>query len=76
MMGVGVAGCRIYSARCDVACAIAALEMVWVEQNRLILRTLGTNFEKLPHSGLQNDIPRMQQRSVEIGDLSVYPMWF
>ena len=22
------------------------------------------------------DVPRMQQRSVEIGDLSVYPMWF
>ena len=25
---------------------------------------------------LNNDVPRMQQRSVEIGDLSVYPMWF
>ena len=25
--------------------------------------------------GFDVDIPRMQQRSVEIGDLSVYPMW-
>ena len=59
MMGVGVAGCWIYSAVCDAMCAIVASEMVWVEQNRLILQTLGTNFEKLPHSGLQNGIPRM-----------------
>ena len=76
MMGVVVVGCRIYGARCDATCAITALEMVWVEGNGLILRTLGTNFEKLPRSGLQNDVPRMRQRSVEIGDLSVYPMWF
>ena len=75
-MGVGVAGCWIYGAVCDAACVIAALEMVWVEGNRLILQTLGTNFEKLPRGGLQNDVPRMRQRSVEIGDLSVYPMWF
>ena len=54
MMGVGVAGCQIYGAVCDAACAIAASEMVWVEWNGLVLRTLGTNFEKLPHSGLQN----------------------
>ena len=66
MMGVGVAGCRIYGAVCDAMCAIAASEMVWVEQNGLILRTLGTNFEKLPCGGLQNDVPRMRQRSVEI----------
>ena len=66
MMGVGVAGCQIYGAVCDAACAIAASEMVWVEQNGLVLRTLGTNFEKLPRSGLQNDVPRMQQRSVEV----------
>ena len=59
MMGVGVVGCRIYSAVCDAACVIAASEMVWVEWNGLILRTPGTNFEKLPHSGLQNDLPRM-----------------
>ena len=75
MMGVGVAGCQIYSAVCDAACAIAASEMVWVERNGLVLQTPGTNFEKLPCSGLQNDVPRMRQRSVEIGDLSVYPMW-
>ena len=54
MMGVGVAGHQIYGAVCNAVCAIAALEMVRVERNRLILRTLGTNFEKLPHSGLQN----------------------
>ena len=30
MMGVGVAGCRIYGAACDAACAIAASEMVRV----------------------------------------------
>ena len=66
MTGVSVAGCRIYGAVCDAACALAALEMVWVEWNGLVLRTLGTNFEKLPHGGLQNDVPRMQQRSVGI----------
>ena len=76
MMGVGVAGYRIYSAVCDAACAIVALEMVWVKQKWLVLQTLGTNFEKLPRGGLQNDVPRMRQRSVEIGDLSVNPMWF
>ena len=66
MKGVIVAGCQIYGATCDATCAITALEMVWVEGNRLILQTLETNFEKLPHSGLQNDIPRMRQRSVEM----------
>ena len=76
MTGVGVVGCQIYSAGCDAVCAIMALEMVWVEGNGLILRMPGTNFEKLPHGGLQNHVPRMRQRSVEIGDLSVYPMWF
>ena len=76
MTGVGVVGCRIYSAVCDAACAIMASEMVWVEWNGLVLRTPGTNFEKLPHGGLQNDVPRMRQRSVKIGDLSVNPMWF
>ena len=76
MMGVGVVGCRIYSAVCDATCAIAASEMVWVERNGLVLRTLGTNFEKLPCGGLQNDVPRMRQRSAKIGDLSVNPMWF
>ena len=45
MSGVGVAGCRIYGAVCDAACAIAASEMVWVERNGLVLRTPGTNFE-------------------------------
>ena len=64
MMGVGVAGCQIYSAVCDATCAIVASEMVWVERNGLVLRTLGTNFEKLPRGGLQNDVPRMRQRSV------------
>ena len=59
MMGVSVAGCRIYGAVCNAACAIAASEMVWVEQNGLVLRMPGTNFEKLPHGGLQNDVPRM-----------------
>ena len=73
-MGVGVAGCWIYSAVCDATCAIAASDMVWVEGNGLILRTPGTNFEKLPRGGLQNDVPRMRQRSVKIGDLSVNPM--
>ena len=76
MLGVSVAGCWIYGAVCNATCAIAASEMVWVEQNGLILQMPGTNFEKLPCGGLQNDIPRMRQRSVEIGDLSVYPMWF
>ena len=52
-MGVGVVGCWIYSAVCNAACAIAASEMVQVEQNGLILRTPGTNFEKLPRGGLQ-----------------------
>ena len=66
MSRVGVAGCRIYGAVCDAVCAIAASEMVWVEQNGLILRTLGTNFEKLPCGGLQNDVPRTQQRSVKL----------
>ena len=75
-MGVSVVGCQIYGAVCDATCAIAASEMVWVEWNGLVLQTLGTNFEKLPRSGLQNDVPRMQQRSVKIGDLSVNPMWF
>ena len=41
---------------CDAACAITASEMVWVEGNGLILRMPGTNFEKLPRSGLQNDV--------------------
>ena len=59
MSGVSVAGCQIYGAVCDATCAIVASEMVWVEQNGLILRTPGTNFEKLPRSGLQNDVPRM-----------------
>ena len=66
MMGVGVAGCRIYGAVCNAMCVIAALEMVWVERNGLVLQTPGTNFEKLPCGGLQNDVPRMRQRSVEI----------
>ena len=66
MMGAGVAGCRIYGAVCDATCVIAALEMVWVERNGLVLQTPGTNFEKFPHGGLQNDVPRMRQRSVEI----------
>ena len=61
---------------CDAACAIVALEMVWVEWNGLVLQTPGTNFEKLPCGGLQNDVPRMRQRSVKIGDLSVNPMQF
>ena len=65
MTGVSVAGCWIYGAVCDAACVITASEMVWVERNGLILRMLGTNFEKLPCGGLQNDIPRMRQRSVE-----------
>ena len=59
MTEVGVAGCRIYSARCDAMCAIVALEMVQVKGNRLVLQMPGTNFEKLPHGGLQNDVPRM-----------------
>ena len=33
MMGVGVVGCWIYSARCDATCAIVASEMVWVKGN-------------------------------------------
>ena len=37
MMGVGVVGCQIYGAVCDAACVIMALEMVWVEQNGLVL---------------------------------------
>ena len=37
MTGVGVAGRQIYGAVCDATCAIAALEMVRVEQNGLIL---------------------------------------
>ena len=65
MMGVGVAGCWIYSAVCDAVCAIAASEMVWVKRKGLVLRTLGTNFEKLPRGGLQNDVPRVRQRSVK-----------
>ena len=48
MTGVGVAGCWIYGAGCNAACAIVASEMVWVEQNELILQMPGTNFEKLP----------------------------
>ena len=64
MSGVGVAGCWIYGAVCNAACSIAASEVVWVERDGLILRTPGTNFEKLPRGGLQNDIPRMLQRSV------------
>ena len=59
MSGVGVVGCRIYGAVCDATCAIVASEMVQVKGNRLVLRTPGTNFEKLSHGGLQNDIPRM-----------------
>ena len=66
MTGVGVAGCQIYSAVCNATCAIVASEMAWVEWDRLILRPPGTNSEKLPRSGLQNDVPRMRQRSVEI----------
>ena len=66
MTGVGVVGCQIYGAGCDAACAITASEMVLVEGTGLVLRMPGTNFEKLPRSGLQNDIPRMQQRSVEM----------
>ena len=76
MTGVGVVGCQIYSAVCSAMCVIVALEMVWVERNGLVLRMPGTNFEKLPGGGLQNDVPRMRQRSAEIGDLSVNPMWF
>ena len=38
---------------------IMALEMVRVKGNGLVLQTPGTNCEKLPHGGLQNDIPRM-----------------
>ena len=37
MTGVSVAGHWISSAGCDAACAIATLEMVWVEQNGLVL---------------------------------------
>ena len=37
MMGVGVAGYRIYGAVCDAACVIVASEMVRVEWNGLIL---------------------------------------
>ena len=37
MMGVGVVGCRIYSAGCNAVCVIVALEMVWVEQNGSVL---------------------------------------
>ena len=37
MMGVGVAGCRIYGAGCGATFAIAASEMVWVEWNGLVL---------------------------------------
>ena len=76
MTGVGGAGCRIYGAVCDAVCVIAAPEMVRVERNGLVLRMPGTNFEKLPRGGLQNDVPRMRQRSVIIGDLSVNPMSF
>ena len=76
MLGVGVVGCRIYGAVWDAVCAIAASEMVWVEWNGLVLRMPGSNFEKLPRGGLQNDVPRMRQRSVKIGDLSVNPMRF
>ena len=75
-MGVSVVGCRIYGARCDAACVIVASEMVRVKGNGWILQTPGTNFEKLPRGGLQDDVSRMRQRSVEIGDLSLYPMWF
>ena len=58
-MGVSVVGCQIYGAGCDAACAIMASEMVQVKGNGLVLRMLGTNFEKLPRSGIQNDVPRM-----------------
>ena len=37
MMGVGVVGCWIYDAVCDATCAIAALKMVWVKGNGLVL---------------------------------------
>ena len=66
MTGVSVVGCWIYDAGCNATCAIVASEVVWVKGNGLVLRTPGTNFAKLPHSGLQNDVPRMQQRSVEM----------
>ena len=36
------------------------------ETEGVVLRMPGTNFEKLPRGGLQNDVPRMRQRSVEI----------
>ena len=65
MLKVSVPNGWIYGARCGAACVIAALQMVWVKQDRLVLRMPWTNFEKLPHGGLQNDVPRMQQRSVK-----------
>ena len=34
-------------------------------QDGLILGTPGTNFEKLPRGGLQNDIPRVRLRTVK-----------
>ena len=37
MMGVSVAGCRIYSAGCDATCVIMASEMVQVKGNGLVL---------------------------------------
>ena len=37
MTGVSVAGCQIYGAVCNAMCAIAALEMVWVEWNGLVM---------------------------------------
>ena len=37
MTGVSVVGCQIYGAVCNATCAIAALEMVWVERNGLVM---------------------------------------
>ena len=65
MPKVGVPNGWMYSAGCDAMHVIAASQMVWVKWDGLVLQMPGTNFEKLPHGGLQNDVPRTKQRSVK-----------
>ena len=66
MPKVSVPNGWMYGARCNAVCVVAASEMVWVKWDGLVLQMPGTNFEKLPCGGLQNDVPRMQQRLVEM----------
>ena len=65
VLKVNVSRRQIYRTGGNTMCTTLALEMVRVKQGRFFLQTPGINLKIPPCSGLQNDMPRVQLRSME-----------